>query len=107
MDAEKDFDRILFQIKAELSSVGRLDPGPKPRRGINVIVSAELPAGWLGISDNERGQAFGPAKEMLQMVQSYVRRVVAEGMPASSPSGFSWELTRDFPWNSGQSQEEG
>ena len=101
MGAEMDFDGILSQIKAKLASVGRLEPGAKPRRGVNIIVCDELPPGWVGISDDEGRQAFGPAAEILLMVQSYVRRVVAEGMPASSRSGSLWELMRDFPWNPG------
>ncbi len=106
MGMEKDFDSIVSQIKAELSSVGRLDPGPKPRQGITVIISPNLTPGWIGISDDQGRQAFAPAGEILRMVQAYVRRVVEEGKPLSERSGSLWELMRDFPCDSGGAKSE-
>ena len=75
MTANSDFADVVAQIKAELSSVGRLVQGSTPGQGIAVIISPDLQAGWVGISNTDGSKAFGPAAEMLSLVQSYVRRV--------------------------------
>jgi hypothetical protein len=106
MTAESDFAGVVAQIKAELQSVGRLLPGAIPGRGVDVIVCSELPAGWLGISDSDGRQAFGPASEILIMVQNYVRRVREEGERSINQPGSLWSLIRDSPSEPNQAQGE-
>ena len=97
MSTESDFSALVAQIKSELNSVGLLISGATPGPGVSVIISSELPTGWLGITDNEGRKAFGPAAEILIMVQNYVRGVREENsLPFSDPGNF-WELMRDFP----------
>jgi hypothetical protein len=102
MSAQADFDSMVARIKAELNSVGRLNPGPIPRQGVTVITSPDLTPGWIGISDDEGRRAFGPASEILSMIRSYVRRVKEEGVPLFLRQDSFWLLMRDFPCEQGE-----
>ena len=73
MDAETDFEALLVQIKAELHSAGHLNSGTISDHGATVVVSADLPAGWVGVIDSQGFKAFGPASDILGLVRNYVR----------------------------------
>jgi hypothetical protein len=92
MATENEFDRLVAQIKAELISVGRLNPGHAPGQGVTLIMSPELPAGWIGVGDDQGRQAFGPAGDILTIIKSYVQGVLTEtGSHSFLPESF-WPL---------------
>jgi hypothetical protein len=74
MNAENEFESVLGQINEELSSVPKVYRDSRLGHGADVITGPELIPGWIGIIYADGRQSFGPASEILVMVQSYVRK---------------------------------
>ncbi len=92
MNMSGEFASTIAQIEAKLDSVGHLKSRRGVGKGISLVFSTDLLAGWFGIRDDQGSWAFGPASDILKHVQNYVDRVQCEQRSSLFDAESFWPL---------------